>query len=62
MSHHTLYYRATPGAEVQTIRISDERDISDVLGTVQDRLFTRTDEQKREQRAHADRVLAKARK
>lgn len=57
-NYHLLTYRPEPGAEVQTIRISADRDLADVLGTVQDRLFERTEEQKRVQRLHADRVLA----
>lgn len=57
MTFHTLTYRPGDGTE-QTIRISADRDIAEVLGTIQDRLFERTDEQKREQRLHADRVLA----
>ena len=57
MTHHTLTYRPGDGT-VQTIRIGADRDLAEVLGTVQDRLFERTDEQRREQRAHADRVLA----
>lgn len=58
MTHHTLYYRPEPGAEVQTIRIKAERDPGEIYNTVRDRLFTLTDEEKARQALHADRVLA----
>lgn len=55
-SHHTLTYRPGDGT-VTVIRISGERDLSDVLGTVQDRLFERTPIERATQAADADAIL-----
>ena len=53
---HILTYRPGDGT-TQVIRISDSRDLSDVLGTIQDRLYQRTPLEKARQAAEADAIL-----
>lgn len=57
--HHTLYYRATPDAQVQIIRISGDKDPGAVCNEVRNRLFALADDEKIEQALHADRIHAK---
>lgn len=55
---HRLYYRPTPGAGVQVIRISGDKCPGDVNAEVQKRLFYIAPEAMRRMELHALAVLA----
>ena len=55
-NYHVLTYRPGDGT-VQVVRISGKRDLADVLGEIQDRLFDRSPLERAQQAAHADAIL-----